>query len=148
MRKVSWNSEEKWQGALCKIQRSQAWHIYTLLKKKSSCPELSYISPLVLLILWRHFSATHHSPGRGRVSVAHVLQKLLLPFGWVKLGLLALLVCNKAISISFLCKAQKSCNWLGPILDFHLGFDSKFIWILFFEFWLVFKIGIMSKYCN
>lgn len=124
MRKASGNSEEKWWVALCKIQRSQAWHIYTLLKKKSSYPEVNCTSPLVLLTPWKHFSATYHSPDRGRVSVAHVLQKLLLPLGWVKLGLLAL-VCNKAISVSFLCKAQKSDDWLGPILEFHLGFDSK-----------------------
>lgn len=63
-----------------------------------------------------------------------MLQKLLLPLGWVKLGLLVL-VYNNAISISFLFKAQKSCNWLGPILEFHLGFDSKVhlgpvLWVL------------------
>lgn len=133
MRKVSGNSE-KWWVALCKIQKSQAWYIYTLLKKNPSCPELSCTSPLVLLIPWKHFCATHHSPDRGRVSVAHVLQKLLLPLAWVKLGHLTL-VCNNAISISFFSKAQKSCDWLGPILEFNLSFDSKVIldpvlWVL------------------
>lgn len=134
MRKVSGNSEEKWWVALCKMQRSQAWHIYTLLKEKSSCPKWSCTSPLVSFISWKHFSAAHHSPDGGRVSVTHVLQKLSLPLGWVKLGLLGL-ACNNAISISFLSKAQKSCEWLGPILELHLGFDSKVcldavLWVL------------------
>lgn len=134
MRKVSGNSEEKWWVALCKIQKSQASYIFTLLKKKPSFPELSCTSPLVLLIPWKHFCATHHSPDRGRVSIAHLLQKLLLPLAWVKLGRLTL-VCNNAVSISFLSKAQKSYDWIGSILEFNLGFDSKVnldpvLWVL------------------
>lgn len=64
------------------------------------------------------------SPPQPRQRESYVLQKLLLSLGWVKLGLLGL-ICNNAISISFLSKAQKSCEWLGPILEFHLGFDSR-----------------------
>lgn len=132
MRKVSRNSEEKLWVARYKIQRSQAWHINAVLKKKSSCPNLRCSSPLVLPIPREHSSATHRSSERGTVFAAHVLQKRLLPLGRVKPGLLGL-VCNNTISISFPSKTQKFYNRLGPILAFGLSFASKCIWILFFE---------------
>lgn len=90
MRKIPRNSEEKWWVALYKMQRSQAWHINTVLRKSIFLSRSDGTSLLVLPIPQEHSSVTHHSSEGGRVSAAVVLQKLLLPLGQVKPGLLGL----------------------------------------------------------
>lgn len=127
--------------ALYKIQRSQAWHINAVLKKKILLPSLRCASPLVLPIPGEHSSATHCSSEGGKVSAAHLLQKLLLLLGWVKPGLLS-------VTIQFLSpfspKLRNATIGLAPSWGLVWVLPLTCIWILFFGVFFKYESGLTA----
>lgn len=127
MMKVSGNSEEKWWVALCKIQRSQAWHISTLLKKKSSCPELSCISPSIAHPMETFLCNPPQSRQRESLCCSHAARAFPAP--WVGEAW-ALSACLQQCNFYFLSLQSSEV----PFWRFSWVLTLKFIWILFFEF--------------